>query len=115
MRPVSLLLAVAAVLSTMAMHGSTASAQTMVYGQITTVRTGWSEDSIGVVLDQRTPNPASCPNASGAISHKSLPGYSTYVSVALAALTWGKRVKLTVHNTECYGGWPKLIGLDVYQ
>jgi len=115
MRPVSLLLATAAILSTMEMQRTTAYAQTMVYGKITTVRTGWSEDSIGVVLDQRTPNPASCPNAAGAISHKSLPGYATYVSAALAALTWGKRVKVTVHNTECYGGWPKLIGLDVYQ
>ena len=50
----------------------------------------------------------------GYISDKSLPGYTTYYAAALTALmTASPLVVVTVHNTECFAGRPKLIGINL--
>ena len=49
------------------------------------------------------------------ITHKSLPGYSTYYAAALTAYATHRRVMLVAHNSECFGGWPKLIGINLIQ
>jgi hypothetical protein len=100
-------------LATLVAFASTASAQTMQSASVTMVRTGWSADSFAVVTVERIANPAKCPTADGYISDKSLPGYQTLYAAALTALAAHLKVVITVHNTECYGGRPKLIGLNV--
>ncbi|WEK48669.1 MAG: hypothetical protein P0Y66_12655 [Candidatus Kaistia colombiensis] len=92
---------------------ATASAQTMKAGSVTMVRTGWNADSFAIVTAEPIANPAGCATADGYISDKSLPGYATYYAAALAAVTTRKRVVITVHNSECFGGRPKLIGVNV--
>jgi hypothetical protein len=84
-------------------------------GTISMIRTGWNDDSYAVVTQEGMPNPAGCTRADGYITHKSLPGYSTYYAAALTAYATHRRVMLVAHNSECFGGWPKLIGINLPQ
>ena len=95
--------------------GEILGAQNMMTGTISMIRTGWNDDAFAIVTVEAMPNPAGCARADGYITHKSLPGYSTYYAAALTAFATRRRVVLTVHNTECYGGWPKLIGVNLIQ
>jgi hypothetical protein len=88
-------------------------AQTSMVGSLKMIRTGWNDDSFAVVSVENMPNPAGCSRSDGYITHKSLAGYNTYYAAALAAYATHRRVMLVVHNTECYGGWPKLIGINL--
>lgn len=97
------------------LSGRPVGAQTMTNGTISMIRTGWNDDSYAVVTVERLPNPARCATPDGYISHKSLPGYSTYYAAALAAYAAHRRVMLVVHNTECFAGRPKLIGINLIQ
>jgi hypothetical protein len=106
--------ALAVALAVLASTGP-AAAQTTMTGTISMIRTGWNDDSFAVVTVEPMPNPAGCARADGYITHKSLPGYSTYYAAALTAYAVRRRVMLVAHNTECYGGWPKLIGINLTQ
>lgn len=90
-----------------------AMAQTSVNGSITLLRTGWNADSFAVVLNVPTRDPAFCGTADGYITHQSLPGYRTYYAAALTAYAAKQPVTVVVHDTECYGGRPKLIGINL--
>lgn len=91
-----------------------ASAQTMQTASVTMVRTGWNRDSFAVVTAEPVVNPARCQIRDGYISDKSLPGYQTLYSAALTAIASHLRVDITVHNTECFEGRPKLIGINLH-
>jgi hypothetical protein len=89
-------------------------AQTMTGATITGVRTGWNADSFAVTTVQPIVNPANCSTPDGYISDKSLPGYNTYYAAALTAMIASSpSVAVTVHDTECFGGRPKLIGINL--
>ena len=95
--------------------GATAQAQTMMTGTISMIRTGWNDDAFAIVTVEAMANPNHCSRADGYISTKAFPGYDTYLAAALTAYSVRRRVVLTVHNTECVGGWPKLIGINLTQ
>jgi hypothetical protein len=88
-------------------------AQTMQATSITMVRTGWNDDAFAVVPTEAVVNPANCQIKDGYISHRSLPGYTTYYAAALTAYMARRSVVITVHNSECYGNRPKLIGINL--
>jgi hypothetical protein len=91
-----------------------AQAQQAASGTITTIRTGWNDDSFGVVITAAQINPARCTeNTLGYISTINQPGYHTYYSAALTAYVARKPVTVTVHNTECIGPFPKIIGINM--
>lgn len=90
-----------------------AAAQTMPTASITMIRTGWNTDSFAVVTAEPIQNPARCPTPDGYLSEKSAPGYSTYYAAALTAYAAKRRVVVTVHNSECALGRPKLIGINL--
>jgi hypothetical protein len=95
-----------------------AQAQQVASGTITTIRTGWNDDSFGVVITAEQINPAGCTeNAQGYISMITQPGYHTYYAAALTAYVARKPVTVTVHNTECLGpssgSFPKIIGISM--
>jgi hypothetical protein len=59
-------------------------------------------------------NPAGCANNTlGYISTIDQPGYHTYYAAALTAYVARKQVTITVHNTQCTGGFPKIIGVNM--
>ena len=105
--------ALAALAATVA--AAPAEAQTTMVGNITMVRTGWNDDSFAVVTAEPMPNPAGCARSDGYITQKSLPGYSTYYAAVLTAYASRRPVMLVAHDTECFGGWPKLIGVNLTQ
>lgn len=88
-------------------------AQTMVTAPITMVRTGWNDESFAVVLSGPIANPANCGTKDGYITNGSLPGYKTYYAAVLTAYATQQPVMVVVHNTECFGGRPKLIGVNL--
>ena len=90
-----------------------AHAQTHAVGTITMVRTGWNVDSFAVVLNVPVQNPARCPTADGYITEASLPGYRTYLAAALTAFASKSPVQIVVHDKECFGNRPKLIGINL--
>jgi hypothetical protein len=91
-------------------------AQVTVSGTITMIRTGWNDEQFAVVVSAPIQNPARCPAADGYITHKSNPGYQTYLSAALAAFAANSQVGVVVHPTECgVAGRPKLIGINLVQ
>jgi hypothetical protein len=100
-------------LLSLAALGVETQAQTTMVGTITMVRTGWNDDGMGVVTAESMPNPARCPSTPGYVSTVQLPGYKTYLATALTAFAVRRKVHLIVHNTECVGGWPKLIGINL--
>jgi hypothetical protein len=57
--------------------------------------------------------PLSCNNQPGYVSIKPAPGYETFYRAALLAIEKNARVTVTVHNSECAGGWPKIIGINL--
>jgi hypothetical protein len=81
-------------------------------GAITLLRTGWNSDSFAIAMTGPIQNPANCPTPDGYISHSSLPGYNTYYAAALTAYVAKQPVLVTIHNTECFAGRPKLIGIN---
>lgn len=95
------------------MLAAPAMAQTHVNGSISLIRTGWNADSFAVQLNVPTQDPAFCGTADGYITHVSLPGYRTYYAAALTAYSMKQPVTVVVHNSECYGGRPKLIGINM--
>ncbi len=109
MRALALTLLLVAVLAL----PSPVAAQNMQAGTVTMIRTGWNSDSFAVVTAEPIANPARCPTPDGYISDKSLPGYSTYYAAALTAYLARRRVVITVHNSECWGSRPKLIGINL--
>jgi hypothetical protein len=115
MRPLTLRLPTMTIMLAAAALGvaAPAVAQTMQSASVTMVRTGWNADSFAVVTAEPVVNPARCPTADGYISDKSLPGYQTLYTAALTAIAARHHVVVTVHNTECFGGRPKLIGINL--
>lgn len=88
--------------------------QTMTAGSINGIRTGWNADSFAITTVEPIVNPAHCPTPDGYISDKSLPGYDTYYAAALTAfIASSPSVVVTVHDTQCFGGRPKLIGINL--
>jgi hypothetical protein len=109
LRPVTLILTAIA----MSAAGA-ASAQIMQPPSVVTmVRTGWGMDSFAVVTAGPVGNPAKCATPDGYISDKSLPGYQTYYSAALAAIASHLHVVVTVHKTQCFMNRPILIGINL--
>jgi hypothetical protein len=96
-----------------AVCASPAMAQTSISGSILLIRTGWNADSFAIVMQEPIRNPANCPTPDGYISDKSLPGYSTYYAAALTAYAARQPVVITIHNTECFAGRPKIIGINL--
>ncbi len=93
---------------------SSAFSQTETFGSITLVRTGWNSDSFAIVTQEPIKNPANCSIPDGYISESSLPGYNTYYAAALTAyVARPPVVGITIHNTECFAGRPKLIGINL--
>jgi hypothetical protein len=91
-------------------------AQVTVSGTITMIRTGWNDEQFAVVVSAPMQNPARCPAPDGYITHKSYPGYQTYLTTALAAFTSSAQVSVIVHPKECgVAGRPKLIGINLVQ
>lgn len=81
---------------------------------VTMVRTGWGTDSFAVVTSEpRLVNTAGCRIPDGYISDRSQPGYQTYYSAALTAITSHLRVVVTVHNSLCINDRPVLIGINI--
>jgi hypothetical protein len=91
-------------------------AQTMVpASSITMVRTGWNTDSFGIVTPEAIANPAACATPDGYVSEAAAPGYRTYYAAALMAYALRQPVVITVHNSECAGSRPKIIGINLQQ
>jgi hypothetical protein len=96
-----------------AMIATPCAAQTMVTSTISMIRTGWNEEAFAIVTSQPIQNPARCQTPDGYLSLKQFPGYDTYYAAALAAFTANAQVVIVVHNTECGGPRPKLIGINL--
>jgi hypothetical protein len=92
---------------------SPAFSQTHVTGLVTIIRTGWQSDAFGVVINEPMVNPAGCPTPDGYVSEGSQPGYRTFYAAALAAYATKQKVMVVVHNTECTGPRPKIIGINL--
>jgi hypothetical protein len=91
-----------------------AHAQQAVSGMITQLRTGWDSDSFGIVISAPQINPAGCSvNNQGYVSNLDQSGYHTYYAAALTAYTARKQVSITVHNSQCVGPFPKIIGINM--
>jgi hypothetical protein len=100
----------------LAVVAAPAIAQTTVNGTITMIRTGWNDEQFAVVTNAPVQNPARCPAPDGYISHRSNPGYQTYLTTALAGFTSNSQASVVVHNSECgVAGRPKLIGINLIQ
>jgi hypothetical protein len=95
--------------------GSPAVAQTPITGSISLIRTGWNADSFAIVTQEAIQNPANCPVPDGYISDKSLPGYSTFYAAALTVYAARQPIMITVANSECFAGRPKIIGINLPQ
>lgn len=80
---------------------------------ITALRTGWNSDAIGVVTAQPIINPANCPTADGYVSTNARPGYQTFLATSLTAFALSTPVVITVYDTQCDGGRPVLIGINL--
>ena len=92
---------------------SSAFSQTMApESNITLVRTGWELDSFAVVTTDPIINPAACPTPDGYISAMNFRGYRTYYDAVLTALTSDLPVTIVVHNTQCFQGRPRIIGIN---
>ena len=88
--------------------------QQMVSGTITSLRTGWDYDGFGIVINVPQINPAHCQNNDlGYVSKIDQPGYNTYYSAALTAYVARKQITIAVHNTQCIGPFPKIIGVNM--
>jgi hypothetical protein len=91
-----------------------ASAQDAVSGMITQLRTGWANDSFGIMINANQINPAGCSEHTlGYISQIDEPGYHTYYAAALTAYVARKPITVTVDHTKCSGPFPKIIGINM--
>jgi len=107
-------LSFASILGLLAVAG--ASAQSIgVTGNVTTIRTGWSDDAFAVVTTAEIRNPASCPTPDGYISHRDFPGYDTFYAAALRAFETNAVVDVVISDTQCFAGRPVLIGINLYR
>lgn len=79
--------------------------------QITKLRTGWDSEQFAVETAEAYINPASCPSPDGYAALDSSPGYRTYYSAILAAISSGKKVQLIVSNSDCAMGRPRIMGV----
>ena len=105
---------VATIVSTPAYAQSTTAS-----GVITLYTNGWSQDSVRVQTNAPLVNPFGCPNTDGYITNPSDPGNHTFQTALLEAyrtrLIYGRGfVQITVSNTACYLGWPKIIGVTLH-
>jgi hypothetical protein len=92
-----------------------AGAQTMsARGYVTLLRTGWNSDSFAIQTSAPFINPAGCHDPDGYISVKTAPGYETYYDAAKLAYQMSAEVQVTVDNTVCISGRPKLWGINVF-
>ena len=113
MRTISMAKKLLSVATLLACAGGAAAQSNEWHPKVTMVRTGWNDDSFAVVTAEPIKNPAGCPTADGYISHISFPGYSTYYAAALSAYVTQRPVIIAVHDTECFAGRPKLIGINL--
>jgi hypothetical protein len=84
-----------------------------ILGAVALIRTGWDADSFAVATVLPIANPAGCPIPDGYIALKPQKGYQTYYDAALLAFQINARVQVTVANTGCISGRPKLIGINL--
>lgn len=91
------------------------SQQTSTGGTVTVVRTGWNVDSFAIITAEPIVNPAHCATPDGYISQISFPGYRTYYAAALTAFVAKVPIVITVSNSECFAGRPKLIGINLHR
>jgi hypothetical protein len=82
-------------------------------GKVTLLRTGWNSDSFAIATSAPFLNPVNCPTPDGYISTKPAPGYNTYYDAAKLAFQMNATVVVTVDNTMCVSGRPKIIGLNL--
>jgi hypothetical protein len=88
--------------------------QTMTSTTINGIRTGWNVDSFAITTVEAIANPANCPTPDGYISNKAQPGYDTYYAAALTAfISPSSSVVVTVDDTKCLDGRPKIIGINL--
>ena len=80
---------------------------------ISAFRTGWNAEQFSLESTQTIVNPASCATPDGYISVSSTPGYKAHYGAALAAHLSGRAVWVTVSNTDCDVGRPRIIGLKI--
>lgn len=92
-----------------AAHAQTPTARVTATG----VRTGWNADSFAIMTNPPIVNPANCPTPDGYISHSTHPGYKTYLSAALTAISGNIPIVVTVNNTECFAGRPVILGVNL--
>jgi hypothetical protein len=91
-----------------------AGAQTMGgTGKVTLLRTGWNSDSFAIATSAQFTNPAHCSTPDGYVSAKPAPGYSTYYDAAKVAFETNANVVVSVDNTMCVSGRPKIIGINL--
>ncbi len=99
---------------TLILAAAPAMAQTMTGPvNVTMIRTGWDSDSFAVVTLQPHANPGGCPIPDGYIALKPQRGYDTYYRAALLAFDKNARVQVTVANSGCIAGRPKMIGINL--
>jgi len=80
---------------------------------ITKIRTGWNSDNFAIETDQPIVNPAGCTTPDGYIFDPSKPGHKTYYPAVFMAFASSKKVLVTVSDTECYLGRPRIWGINV--
>jgi hypothetical protein len=81
---------------------------------ITSIRTGWSDDTFGVLTSQPIVNPAGCPTPDAYMTQIAYAGYKTHYAAALLAHASGKQVQITLHTTACFVGRPLIIAVQVW-
>lgn len=100
----------AALISTIAANAALAQTETPLF-TITKVRTGWSDDTFALEVNNSIINPAGCSAPDGYVSNIMSPGYKTHLAAALIAYSLGKQLTVIVSNTECTFSRPKIIGI----
>jgi hypothetical protein len=81
---------------------------------ITHISTGWGCDCFGLTVDKPTINPANCPIAGSYVADTTVGGFKTHYAAALAAMSMGRRIMVTVYNDRCIHGRAAILGLSIY-
>ena len=105
------------VFSVFVLVAATATAQTRTgVTHITKLGTGWSADSVYVILSNALPNPAGCTYNDLIAMDSNTPGYKTHYANFLTAFSLDKSVDVIVSNTSCAGSAgntrPQVIGIE---